>query len=358
MAHILYLGDSSPSSTSGHRAMAMKRRGHSVTVLDAFQVFKKQLHSPWLGPIHYHTGFRLIDSTIVSWLKKYVAGSPPKPDIVWINSAELYSPRSLKVLKSFSCPIILYINDDPTGGRDGNRFNLLLKSIPHYDICVAVREVNAVEFKSKGAKQVVRVYMSYDELSHRPCDISEVPDALRSEVAFIGTWMRNEKRDELILELISRGVPVSIWGNRWDKSPYFSELKSHWRGGAVTGRDYAAAIRGAKISLGLLSKGNRDMHTTRSLEIPFAGGLFCGERTPEHLQLYKEGIEAVFWSTPEECAEVCLQLLKDENKRENIRIAGTKKLLALKMGNEDVVSTILGFALEKRINISPFVKVF
>src|SRR5687767_14831829 len=187
MAHILYLGDSSPTSTSAHRARAMERLGNSVTTLDPYAVFEDQLHSRLLGPIHYRTGYRLLDSSIVKWLKKYIASGPRRPDVIWVSSGELFGPNSLTVLKSLACPIILYCNDDPTGGRDGSRFDLLLKAIPHYDICVVVREVNVAEFKMKGAKQVLRVYMSYDEVVHRPVEISEIPDSLRSDVAFIGT---------------------------------------------------------------------------------------------------------------------------------------------------------------------------
>ena len=186
------------------------------------------------------------------------------------------------------------------------------------------------------------VYRSYDEVEHHPFQsIDEIPKEFRSEVAFIGTWMRNEKRDEFLMKLIDEGIPVSIWGNGWEKSPLFSKLRPHLRGPALSGRDYVAAMQGAKICLGLLSKGNRDLHTQRTLETPYAGGLFCAERTSEHQQLYNEGIEAVFWSDAVECARVCKQLLNDDVLREKIRLAGMKRVRAIKAGNEDVCNTIL-----------------
>jgi spore maturation protein CgeB len=164
--------------------------------------------------------------------------------------------------------------------------------------------------------------------------------------------MRHEKRDEFLLRLISLGVPISIWGDRWQKSPHFSKLKSHLRGGALIGRNYVAAIQGAKICLGLLSKGNRDLHTTRSLEIPFAGGLLCAERTVEHQEMYKEGVEAVFWSDADECAQVCKQLLNDQRLRENIRKAGMDRVRSLNVGNEDIFNEIMMIALGKHSSIT------
>jgi spore maturation protein CgeB len=117
----------------------------------------------------------------------------------------------------------------------------------------------------------------------------------------------------------------------------------------LTGRDYVAALQGSKVCLGLLSKGNRDLHTTRSLEVTFAGGVLCAERTSEHLEMYKEGVDAVFWSDAKECAEKCRELLTDNVKREMIRIAGMKRVRELKAGNENVCQAILNhiFSQEK-----------
>jgi spore maturation protein CgeB len=354
MANILYLGDGSPGSTSGHRASALSRLGHHTVVADPYKTFKKQLQSRWFGPIHFRTGYRFLNNAVVRWLKETI-DKQTKPDIVWVNSGELFGPDSLKVLTGLSCPIVLYNNDDPTGGRDGRRFNSLISALPYYNLCAVMREINVNEFKDKGAKRVIRVFMSYDEEVHKPfANRDEIPDQFRSDVAFIGTWMRYEKRDEFLMTLIQQGINVSIWGDRWDKSPHFETIKPFWRGAALRGRDYVAAMQGAKICLGLLSKGNRDLHTQRTLETPYAGGLFCAERTSEHMQLYKEGVEAVFWSDADECARVCKQLLADDVLRENIRAAGMQRVRANRVGNEDACRTILNaLAAEKVLTSYP-----
>lgn len=345
MATILYFGDSSLGSTSSHRAKALQRLGHAVTVADPYKAFSKQLNSKLMGPIHFRTGYRLLNSKIVKWVANNL-DIKNKPDLIWINSGELFGPDSMKLMKGLCCPIVLYNNDDPTGGRDGRRFDSLIKAIPYYDICAVMREQNVTEFYSKGAKQVLRVFMSYDEEVHQPFDqTSDIPQSFVSDVAFIGTWMRFEKRDEFLLELIRQGIPVSIWGDRWEKSPLFPELKTNWRGNALRGRDYVAAIQGAKICLGLLSKGNRDLHTQRTLETPYSGGLLCAERTSEHQEMYRENVEAVFWSNASECVQVCKQLLNDEKLREEIRLAGMRRVRFLKVGNEDVCRRILSIAL-------------
>ena len=107
------------------------------------------------------------------------------------------------------------------------------------------------------------------------------------------------------------------------------------------GEDYAKAIQCAKVNLGLLSKGNRDLHTTRSLEIPAIGGLLCAERTAEHLEMYMEGEEALFWSTAEECASVCRAVLDDEPRRQRIAAAGHARNLVNGNSNEKVMRAII-----------------
>jgi len=353
MANILFLGDSASSSTSCHRANAIKRLGHNVVMVDPYSAFTKTLHARLLGVIHFRTGYRLLQDRIAKWLSQVLQTKDVKPDLIWVDSGELFGPSCVKILQKINCPVVLYNVDDPTGKRDGRRFDSLVKAIPFYDLVAVVRRESEEECKELTTKPVMRVYRSYDEIEHKPfSSASEIPEKFKSDVVFIGTWMRHEKRDEFLLTLLSNGVPVSIFGPRWQSSPLFPKLKSHWRGGMLGGREYVAAIQGAKICIGLLSKGNRDLHTTRSLEVPFAGGLLCAERTTEHQEMYREGEEAVFWSDAAECARVCNQLLKDDTLRESIRIAGMRRVRSMKTGNEDVSNEIINTALGKHSPLS------
>jgi spore maturation protein CgeB len=339
--HILYLGDNNVNSTSFHRSQALARLGHTVSILNPYSEFSNQLFNPFLSKINYLTGYVFLEKRILKWLKLNII-IDSKYDIIWVNSGELFGAGSLKYLKLLNIPIVLYNNDDPTGSRDGNRFCSLIKALPFYDLCVVVRFQNVEEFYEKGAKNVMRVKMSYDEIIHNPNN--EQVDILckfKSDVAFIGTWMRFEKRDEFILNLINSGISVSVWGDRWEKSKYWYKIKPFYKGNSLAGKDYVAAIKGAKVCIGMLSKGNRDQHTTRSFEIPFAGGLLCGERTIEHLEMFKEGEEALFWSDSNECIRICKKFLSDDILREKIRINGMEKVRKLKVGNENVCQTIL-----------------
>jgi hypothetical protein len=339
---ILYIGQSTKESTSRHRAEALKRLGHEITLVDPYAVLSKPLHSRLRGALHYRTGYRLLQRKTCAWVEEILQLHSNWPELIWVNSGELIGAAAVKKLRQFGAPMILYNNDDPTGGRDGRRFDSLIAALPSYDLCAVLREPNVGDFYAHGARFVHRVWMSYDEMIHRPFDRAEdIPDKFCSEVVFVGTWIRGEGRDDFLLGLIERGLDVAIWGSRWQKSPHWPKLRGYWRGPALAGRDYVAALQGAKIALGFLSHGNRDLHTTRSSEIPYAGGLLCAERTTEHMTMYRDGEEAVFWNDVDECAAVCRKLLADDALRDRIRTQGMARVRAGGYGNETVCHNIL-----------------
>jgi hypothetical protein len=148
------------------------------------------------------------------------------------------------------------------------------------------------------------------------------------------------ERGPFLKEVLDRGIPLTIFGDGWHKSKKWGRTKPNFRPPPY-GRDYVAAVQSAKICLGLVSKGNRDLHTTRSLEIPFIGTLLCAERTSEHLGLYAEDTEAVFWSGAEECALKCADLLQHPAKRVKIAAAGRAKVQQLRLSNDAVLEAIL-----------------
>jgi len=218
-----------------------------------------------------------------------------------------------------------------------------LQSVPLYDLIVVVRKCNVPEAFSKGARNVLRVYMSADEVVHSPRQMNEQErQQWAGDVVFVGTWM--PERGPFMARLIELGVPLSIYGNRWNRAPEWPALRPCWRGPSLSEDDYAKAVQCAKVSLGLLSQENRDLTTTRSFEVPLLGGVLCAERTSEHSELYQEDEEAIFWTGPEECAEKCKLLLFDEQKRRHLAMNGRRRCVQNGTTNEEVMANILDFA--------------
>jgi spore maturation protein CgeB len=331
--NILYLGQD--NGTSKQRANALVRLGHNVKIIDPDSFIPK---TRWLYKWRWETGGLFLEN----YVRRQVLSSlgEEKFDITLVNGGSLVGSALVKDLKKYSSSVINYNIDDPFSNRDRNLWRLYLKAVPYYDLLVVVREPNVSEAYSLGAKKVLYVFRSADEIVHRPRTLTH-EDYTRwaSDVLFVGTWM--PERGPFMAELIEAGLPLTIYGDRWQKAKEWSVIQKVWKGKYLYGDDYAKAIQTAKISIGLLSKGNRDLHTTRSIEIPFLGGLLCAERTCQHLYFYKEGEEAVFWSTPKECISICKILLDDEEKRKKIAAQGRVRAVKNKYLNEAVMSSII-----------------
>ena len=335
---ILYLGPD--SFTSKQRSDALIRLGHDVLAVDPARYAPQ---NPLARKINWEAGGFLSQALVARGV--FQAIGDMRFDVTWVDSGRYVGPALVHALQRRGSPVLNYNVDDPFGKRDRFSWLLYLHTVSAYDLVAVVREENVAEAKARGARKVVRVYRSADEVAHAPRPLTEEDHARwDSDVCFVGTWF--PERGPFMAELVRLGVPLTIFGNGWQKAPEWPAIQPAWRGpGTRSDDEYAKAIQCAKICLGLLSKGNRDLHTTRSLEVPLLGGLLCAERTPEHLHLYDEGTEAVFWDDAAECARVCRELLADEPRRREIARRGRERCIVNGTLNERMMSCLLTEAL-------------
>lgn len=332
---IAYVGEA--RGTSLQRARALERLGHPVSLIDP---------SVWLARpavrarIHYRTGFIGVDRLVKSRLLERVRAS--RPDLIWVNQGEFLGPVSINALRTISVPIVNYANDNPFSPPNRYRFSTYRRALPYYDLVVVVFAEAVEPAKRAGARRVIRTFLTADESAHLRLLPTGAPDRhYSSDVAFVGTYMRRQ-RGSFMADLISRGVPLSIWGDHWQKAKEWRIIRPHWRGpGVYDDQGYAEIIRSAKVCLGLLNKVAGNLHTGRSVQIPSLGALLCGERTSEHMALYRDGVEAVFWSDAAECATLCKSLLADEIRRSEIARKGHERALHNNLFNEPVLASIL-----------------
>ena len=336
---ILYLG--SKSGTSRQRADALQRLGYEVQLLDPSEFVSGVLLA---GAWQRYLGAMGLVNRVRRGIVRRVKGS--KFDLIWVDSGALVPRALLEELRQIAPRIINLNLDDPFGKRDLNTWMQYRSAVSSYDLVVVVREENIEEAKALKAKRVLRVYRAADEVAHAQRELNENEKATwKSEVLFVGTGF--PERGAFFCELIRLGVPLSIYGNKWSELKEWKTLKHNWNGpGLEDAYSYSTAILAAKVSLGLLSKGNRDLHTTRSLEIPSLGGVFCAERTSEHLSLYREDEEAVFWSSAEECAVKCKALLANDEWRRAVATRGHERYLKNGWSNMKVAEIILRAAFE------------
>lgn len=334
MKKILYVGVN--SGTCKQRYECLKELGNDVFFFPVDKFPFSNIIQKW----NFKTGYLFFSIILNIKIRKLL--KKINPDILWVNNIDAVNYKVIQLSNKMGIPSIAFNTDDPfDNNKKVCRWRLFKKTLKLYHTIVVFRTVNKTEALAMGAQRVFHTYMLSDEKNHKPPIFKSEEEFLSysTEVLFIGTNFDN--RDLFIKKLCDNNIPISIIGQNWNKSPYWNFLKKYWIKEYVDGEEYTKYIAASKISIGLLSKTNRDLHTTRSIEIPSIGGFFMAEDTVEHRRLYLRDKEAVFFDTPEECIDLCKYYLKHPEKISTIKKNGYERSQANGLTNQKILKQIL-----------------
>lgn len=260
-------------------------------------------------------------------------------NIIFVDKGNEIKPSTLKAIKS-KYPHIKIVNwsqDDMYAWH--NRSILYTLGIKYYDLIITQKSYNVEELRKIGARKVLFQNKAYSQDIHK---IHECKNKQKVDVLFIG--FPEKERIKSILYLANNGIKVDIYGYPmvWKKFRYnikHENISLHEK--SLFGQDYAATLSCAKISLCFLRKANRDLQTSRSMEIPACGGFMVAERTNEHLELFEEDKEAIYFENDYELFEKVRYYLDDEEKRKKITKAGYKRCISSGYSYDDRVKEII-----------------
>jgi hypothetical protein len=245
-------------------------------------------------------------------------------DYLWLDKALAVHAKTLKSfrLRQKSCRIVGYSPDDMNQRHSQSRQFLL--SLPFYDLYATTKSYNVDELRQLGCKKLIFIGNSYDPGTHYPRALTpEQRQELGGPVGFVGSY--EKERANSIVYLCRNGIQVRIWGHGWQQFKGRPNALVMRR--SMVGDDYARVISAFDINLAFLRKINRDLQTTRSVEIPACGSFMLAERTKEHLDLFEEGKEAEFFSSDEELLAKTRYYLSHPECRIKIAAAGRKRCL-------------------------------
>ena len=294
--NILYVGELWPGSTCGMRMRVLEELGHSVTPIDTLppDVAKRQatfVHRA-IRKLFGPRDLARANGNIVRQMQSH------SYDLLWLDKALTISAATFRTVKRLqsNCRIVGYSLDDMNAPHNQSR--RFLQTLPLYDCFFTTKTYGVVELKALGCPRVEFTGNSFDPAVHRPVQLTDVDRrTYECDVGFVGTFEHD--RAEQMNYLAQNGVDVHVIGNDWeawrDVHPLV-QIKSS----GIYGEGYPKAICATKINLCFLRKLNRDLQTTRSVEIPACGGFMLAERTDEHASLFEEGVEAEFFSSKEE----------------------------------------------------------
>jgi spore maturation protein CgeB len=333
---ILYIGDLTPGATSKMRLRALQDLGHCVTTHDDLGPSRPYENSVLYRAVRKFSGpwdFAGANAAILSNLER------AEFDVLWLDKALTVKRRTLEAVKRLRprCKIIGFSLDDMYAAHNHSR--RFLNHLPLYDLFITTKSYGVGELKSLGCRQVEFIDNAFDVYTHRPIELTaEDHRKYDCNVGFVGTF--EQERADLMAYLGENDISVQIIGDDWHRwtNPHQSVNVRH---GAVWGDEYAKAICASKISLCFLRKINRDLQTTRSIEIPACGAFMLAERTDEHLALFEESKEAEFFSSKGELLEKVRYYLAHPDYREQIAAAGRERCLRAGYSYHDRLRKIL-----------------
>lgn len=295
------------------RKSILEEFGHEVVPLDSDPYYRMggRYLSAFFRRLQWGPNFSKLHGALVSKADTY------KPDIIWVDKGILIGPETLRLIRKIIPKIhLVHYTNDPLIRY--HRSRSFLDSIPLYDILFTTKEYELIDYGRLGARNLKLIGNAYSKNDHRPINPTKIEiEQLGSDISFIGhcePWYV-----EQLSPLFELNVRLRVWGPGWHKVKKFKKV---YQGDGVYGENYAKAICGSKISIGLLSRKAPDNITTRSLEIPACGTFMLAERTQEHLKYFREGDEAEFFEGDKELLEKCRYYLAHEEERERIAAAG------------------------------------
>lgn len=340
---IVFLGDLWPGGTSLQRRLTMEGLGHVVEGVDATAPRK-----PWAVELPHRISCKLFRLGLNSFGPRDRNGEnasilrlfrDAKWDVLWVEKGLTIEAGTLAEVRRLQprCRIVGFSLDDMSGRHNQSR--QFLQSLPLYDIYFTTKSYGVAELESLGAKRVCFVDNAYDSATHRPMPVT-ANDRTRfgGKVGFIGAY--EAERGRSIECLAANGVPVRVWGAWWPSNRPLFENRCLW------GDDYALATCAFDINLGFLRKINRDLQTTRSVEIPACGAFMLAERTEEHQALFEEGKEAEYFDSDEELLDKTRYYLSHENERKRIAAAGRQRCLSSGYSHEARLSKMLNIVMQ------------
>jgi glycosyltransferase involved in cell wall biosynthesis len=202
-------------------------------------------------------------------------------------------------------------------------------ALPAYDMVFTTKRFGLTDLAALGVQRVELLHHAFDPDLHRPVPLAGGDfERYGCAVSFIGTWSPKKERFLQKLREARPEIAMRIWGAQWDRARS-RELRNVIARHTVEGEEYVRAIRASTINIALLSErrvgaSEGDQVTSRTFHIPAAGGFMLHERTPELLEILREGEEVACFDGEAELVESVGRWLADPAGRERIALGGAE----------------------------------
>jgi hypothetical protein len=250
-----------------------------------------------------------------------------KPAWVHFRLPLAFTGSDIAAIRATGAIVTEYFNDDPFSPRRvPGLHRKFLRALPAYDAHFVYRRHNVLLFQRAGARHVEHCPPALDDARFDGMVLGAASGTFDHDATFIGHF-ENDGRLEYMEALQEDGFKVAVHGAGWGPAVLRGPLQHLYPAAPVFGTGYGQTYARSLCGLCFFSKLNRDTWTERPLEIIAVGGLLVCERSEEAMTCFKDGEEALFFSSPQELLAICRKVKADPQFRQRVRDAGYARLM-------------------------------
>jgi spore maturation protein CgeB len=336
--NFLYIGQNNPGSTSGMRALTLKK----IIQPEKFAIIDTSIPFIQTFKLFRSLGFRYNFGPLITNINHYIVDhiNCNHYDFIWVDKAAFISPETTRILHKKTQLLVHYT---PDCALYSNRSHLFEKSIPFYNWLITTK---SFERNFYPPEKLIYVTQSYNKNIHQP--VFDFEHKYR-DVSFIGLYEKS--RGEVVKILLDAGIKVTLGGVNWKHFGGINHPNVEYLGEKIFGRDYAEVISSSKFSLGLLSKKFPELHTTRTFEIPACGTALITEKNQETTSFFQSD-EVIFYEHFNEIPDKILHFQTNLKLLKNITQKGYERMTTCRFDNEAILQNILQYIKQKNHSIS------
>lgn len=231
-------------------------------------------------------------------------------DLVLTTGLAPVDALSLRALGDAGIARANYLTDDPW--NPAHRAAWFLDALPCYDAVFSPRRGNLADLEALGRPKIEYLPFGFDPGQHFPDPPVDPSDRERfaADVVFAGG--ADPDRAEILGAFVRAGLDVAVYGGYWER---YRATRARARG-YLDPAGLRRAIGGAKVSLCLVRRANRDGQSMRTYEVAAMGGCMLVEHTPEHEELFgADGEAVVYFRTVTDAIASARALVGDPKRR-------------------------------------------
>lgn len=323
---LILVGEANRGSRTPQRLRALREAGHQVIMVETTPPGWSYETSPRLTQrLCYRLRLPLDPAGANARL---IAQASSDVDAVIVDNARMIRPQTLRRLRRLApdAKLVWYSEDDIMNPRHRSRW--MEAAIGLYDLWVTTKSFNAQagEVPALGARRVLFVDNSFCPHDHAPITIdAEERQRWGAPVSFVGTYEHPRAAD--LLALAEAGIDVRVWGNGWH-AMVGAHPRLRIENRPVYGDDYRRVVAASDLNLCFLRKGNRDLQTCRSLELPAMQAAMLHEASPEVERLFAPDREAIYFTDQAGLIAATRRWLADAQARHRLAAAARDRACA------------------------------